>query len=72
MLNYEYRFHSNYFFHHCCSVNTIKKRFEQLKTYTDNFGVLPYVDELQTIENSYFIIPVIINNSFSYKTLHRF
>uniref|UniRef100_A0A2S2PYQ8 Zinc finger MYM-type protein 1 n=1 Tax=Sipha flava TaxID=143950 RepID=A0A2S2PYQ8_9HEMI len=52
VLNNEDRFRTNYFFivlDH--AIQSIEKRFNQLKTYSDNFGFLHRIGKLKTMEN---------------------
>jgi len=52
VLNNEDRFRTNYFFivlDH--AIQSIEKRFNQLETYSDNFGFLHRIDKLKTMEN---------------------
>jgi len=52
VLNNEDRFRTNYFFiilDH--AIQSIKKRFKQLETYSDNFGFLHRIGKLKTMEN---------------------
>ncbi|CAI6367503.1 unnamed protein product [Macrosiphum euphorbiae] len=53
VLNNEDRFRTNYFFiilDH--AIQSIKKRFKQLETYSDNFGFLHRIGKLKTMENN--------------------